>query len=138
MKKLVSILTVSFLLLIAFSSTSIACNKGCTPGFWKQVQHETSWLFPYAPEVLFDDVFACDTTGSLTLLDALETGGGGIYALRRHAVASLLNAEAFPCFDGGSPEDVINAYCASLGSALEIEDQKNDFEEDNDQTCPLD
>lgn len=136
MKKLVSIFTVSFLLLIAFSSISIACNKGCTPGYWKQAQHWDSWI-NHSTGDAFDDVFTCEDTGELTLLEALKKGGGGIYALRRHAVASLLNCEAFPCFDGGSPLDAVEDYCSSLDSAMSIETQKDEFETNNDQTCPL-
>ena len=37
-------------------------------------------------------MFGVDVPGDPTLLDALNSGGGGINALMRHAVAALLNA----------------------------------------------
>jgi hypothetical protein len=137
MQKIVLLTGVLLFLLFGFSVSAVACDKGCTPGYWKQEQHWDSWG-SYFPEQEFDDVFTCDSTGEMTLVDALKGKGGGLYALRRHAVASLLNADAFCCFDGGTPQNVINAYCAALSSAMSIEDQKDRFANDNEQNCPLD
>ena len=139
MKRLISIMAVALFLVLAFGFNSFACNNGCTPGFWKQVQSRDAWLnTDFYPTQDFDEVFQCgDDTGDLTLIAALKKGGGGIYALRRHAVANILNCASIHCFDGGSPQDTIDAYCAALGSAMSMEITKNDFEAENDQTCPF-
>ena len=73
-------------------------GEGCTPGFWKQSQHFDSWA-GFSPDQSFNDVFGVNVTLSTggndaTLLEALQSGGGGINALARHAVAALLNASS--------------------------------------------
>lgn len=83
-------------------------NEGCTPGYWKQTQHFGSWA-PSVPTgtnaTLFFDVFTvCDMDGTncsyrglpadLTLLQALQLGGGGFNALARHAAAAYLSASS--------------------------------------------
>ena len=137
MKKTIFTLGLAFFLITAFTASASACNKGCTPGYWKQDQHE--WVWAYSRQASFFDTFgSCDEDAKdISLLTALQTGGGGLAALRRHAVASLLNADRFSCFDGGSPTDVIDAYCDHLADAGAIEDQKNLLEGDNDQKCNL-
>jgi hypothetical protein len=62
---------------------------GCTPGFWK---NQTSVWSGFSPGDLFNSVFGVNYDASLTLLDALNQGGGGFAALARHASAALLNA----------------------------------------------
>jgi hypothetical protein len=64
---------------------------GCTPGFWKQPQHEQYWV-NYETTDMFNDVFGITQRPGITLLKALDTGGGGEIALGRHAVAALLDA----------------------------------------------
>ena len=70
---------------------AFAAASGCTPGLWK---NKTSlWPLAFDPSDDFDLVF--DVTGlNRTLLKALQTGGGGLDALGRHATAALLNAAA--------------------------------------------
>jgi len=65
-------------------------DEGCTPGFWKN--HLSSWS-GYAPGADFDTTFGVNFfTPNITLLQAVNLGGGGIRALARHGVAALLNA----------------------------------------------
>jgi len=66
-------------------------QEGLTPGFWKQCHHFGYWV-GYSPWQKYEAVFGVNVPGCPTLLDALESGGGGIYALMRHSVAALLNA----------------------------------------------
>lgn len=94
-----------------------AGGQGRTPGFWKQEHHFGHWPAPYCaknqpacpcgPATKFCDIFNCAAAGSgcdneengvnaaygnKTLLQVLNQGGGGFYALGRHAVAALLNS----------------------------------------------
>ena len=64
-------------------------GEGCTPGYWKT--HPDNWV-GYDPTELFNNVFGVVDPDDLTLMEALWAGGGGKYALGRHAVAALLNA----------------------------------------------
>lgn len=68
-------------------------GEGLTPGFWKQSQHFYAWT-GYTPSQSYNAVFGVnDPVGNgLTLLQALQRGGGGNAALGRHAVAAILNA----------------------------------------------
>jgi len=68
--------------------------QGCTPGYWRQPQHADSWLpTGLSPSDDFNAVFGVNASFSPhTLLDAVWLGGGGEFALARHAVAALLNA----------------------------------------------
>ncbi len=68
--------------------------SGLTPGFWKN--HTCLWQ-GNKPTDSFNAVFGvcikigCDSNP--TLLTALQSGGGGVTALARQAVAALLNSE---------------------------------------------
>lgn len=64
--------------------------QGLTPGYWKN--HLEAWV-GYDPGDSFEGTFGVDIVGpDITLLQALETGGGKFIALDRHAAAALLNA----------------------------------------------
>ena len=144
MKKLMVGLIAVCTLFFALNTYSIAniipppppvpCDKGCTPGYWKQPHHFDSWNYPYVPEKTLQQAFGCG--GSTTLLEALEANGGGIYALQRHAVAALLNAAEFPCFKL-TEQEVKAKFCAALSSVSLIETKKDLFEDLNDAFCPL-
>lgn len=119
---------------------------GCTPGYWKQDHHFDSWA-GYWPNDTLEAVFDVpDSLGmdNLTLLDALNFGGGGgvqggAKILLRAAVAALLN-EAHTDFEfalsGGSVVSQVNAALAtenrntmlSLASTLDAA---------NNYGCPL-
>lgn len=74
------------------------------------------------------------------MLDVLNTGGGGVEALSRHAVAALLNAShplvGYPM----TAEAVIHAYQVAIdsGNAAVIEAQKNLFDAFNNAGCTID
>ncbi|MDX1752558.1 MAG: T9SS type A sorting domain-containing protein, partial [Salinimicrobium sediminis] len=70
--------------------------EGCTLGYWKN--HTDRWCDEYQTCTEYGLVFenAPDELATLTLLEVLNLGGGGIYNLGRQSVAALLNA----CSDG--------------------------------------
>jgi hypothetical protein len=114
--------------------------QGCTPGYWKQDQHFDSWQV-YSPTDSFNTVFGVSGPfpDSLTLLDALNQGGGGVNALGRHAVAGLLSSINSAVDYGLTPTEVIEKTRAALnsGNATTIEGQKNVFAALNEKGCPL-
>ncbi|WP_291992060.1 SdrD B-like domain-containing protein [Candidatus Accumulibacter sp. ACC003] len=73
-------------------------GEGLTPGFWKT--HSSYGPAPlagwpetgYGPNDSYETIFGVDVPGSPSLLEALGSGGGGVYALMRHSTAALLNA----------------------------------------------
>ena len=67
-------------------------GEGCTPGYWKN--HTESWgPTGFKPSDDFDTVFGVDAfSPDKTLLQALQSGGGGLNKLGRHGTAALLNA----------------------------------------------
>jgi hypothetical protein len=110
-------------------------TAGCTPGYWKQDQHFDSWTAPYAPNTLFSAVFENAFPG-MTLLQVLESGGGGLDALGRHTVAALLNAASSGVSYGMTPAQVIAAFNAVYPGG-NYEGQKNIFATANERGCPL-
>lgn len=125
-------------------------NEGCTPGYWKQSQHFGNWA-PLVPTgdmaTKFFDIFpVCEMDGSdcsyqglsadLTLLEALQLGGGNFNALARHAAAAYLNAKSKSVkysFTTLELKDwVISAF--KNGNAETI---KNKLEQANEAGCPL-
>jgi hypothetical protein len=110
-------------------------SVGCTPGYWKQSHHFDSWPDTYDPDQLFSSVFENAFPG-MTLLQVLETGGGGLEALGRHAVASLLNAEASGASFGLAPNQVVGMFNTLFPDfASEFESLKDIFEDMNEQGC---
>ncbi|MBI4304240.1 MAG: hypothetical protein HY665_07905 [Chloroflexi bacterium] len=74
-------------------------GEGFTPGYWKN--HLSDWpATGYATTNNFNAIFGVtnSVSSSLTLLQAINLGGGGERALIRHATAALLNA-AHPSVD---------------------------------------
>jgi serine-aspartate repeat-containing protein C/D/E len=73
-------------------------GEGLTAVFWKA--HSIYGPAPlagwpetgYGPNDSYESIFGVAVPGTPTLLDALNTGGGGIDALMRHSTAALLNA----------------------------------------------
>ncbi|MFD3000246.1 T9SS type A sorting domain-containing protein, partial [Pontibacter toksunensis] len=119
--------------------------EGCTPGYWKQAHHFGNWGCGYDPTgadaTLFFDVFDVSNfrglDEDLTLLEALNLGGGGFNALARHAAAALLNA----C----DPADVNYTYTTAQVEAM-VEGAfasgnptavHSDLERANERGCPL-
>jgi hypothetical protein len=110
---------------------------GCTPGFWKQRQHYSSWI-GVAPTHKITAVFNVTPTfnSDLNLIGALSLQGGGESALLRHGVAAFLNASNTTVHYAYSKSQVIllvqQAY--STGAFEQI---KNMFETQNEIGCPL-
>ncbi|HSH46400.1 MAG TPA: hypothetical protein VK966_11205 [Longimicrobiales bacterium] len=108
--------------------------EGCTPGYWKQVQHFGNWT-GYTPDQQFSDVFE-DAFPGMTLLEVLGQGGGGLKALGRHTVAALLNASGSVDYPVTSAQAVIDAFNGVVPDGG-VEDLKNEFEGYNELGCTL-
>jgi len=98
---------------VVLVTNQICVFEGCTLGYWKN--HTDRWCSSYTPSMLFGDVFANapSNLANLTLLQALNLGGGGIYNLARQGVAALLNACSdevdYPAPYSESPQSVKDA-----------------------------
>jgi hypothetical protein len=117
------------------TTTTPEDGEGCTPGFWKT--HPESWT-GFSTEDTLEDVF--DVPNSLglddtTLLEALDTGGGGVNALLRHAVAALLNSASPDVEFGLTTAQVIAETNEALASG-DYESTKDMFEALNEQSAP--
>ena len=116
-------------------------QEGCTLGYWKN--HTDRWCDAYETCDIFGAVFANTppSLANLTLLQALNLGGGGIYNLARQGVAALLNA-CSPDVDyagySDNPQAVINAvsaaYLAGGNASGMLASQLDRF---NNAGCPL-
>ena len=111
--------------------------EGLTPGFWKT--HSAAGPAPLAgwpetgrsPGDSYEAVFGVNVPGTPSLLDALNTGGGGLNALLRHSTAALLNASnPFINYDYTVAE-VIQMTQAAITSA-NYEPTKNLFATQNE------
>ena len=113
-------------------------DEGCTPGYWKQEQHFGSWT-TYLRTADFDATFGVNFfTPNLTLLAALENGGGGLDALGRHGVAALLNAASAGvdyAYSVAQVIDIVQGDGAYAG--LSVEARKNLLATANEAGCPL-
>jgi hypothetical protein len=123
-------------LVVCRTTTEEEDGEGCTPGYWKQEQHFDSWM-GYAPTDYYDDVFGVGP--HITLLAALESGGGGQDALLRHSVAALLNSAGDVAY-GMSDAQIIAAVQAAYATGTKdaFNAAKDVFEELNERYCPLD
>ncbi|HEX2382010.1 MAG TPA: hypothetical protein VHI95_05210, partial [Acidimicrobiales bacterium] len=115
-------------------------GEGCTPGFWKAPQHFDSWV-GFSPDQTFNDVFGVNVTLSTggddaTLLEALQSGGGGINALARHAVAALLNASS-PDVDSDFTTAQVIALVQDAVASGNLKAAKNLVAASNEAGCPL-
>jgi hypothetical protein len=112
--------------------------QGCTPGYWRQDQHFDSWVpTGYAPGDDFEAVFGVDASfDPHTLLDAVWLGGGGEFALARHAVAALLNA-AHPAVNYQFTEAQVIAGVQNAYATGNFEPFKIQLDFANNAGCPL-
>ncbi|MDI6031695.1 T9SS type A sorting domain-containing protein [Flavobacterium sp. LB2P84] len=105
---------------VVLVTNQICIVEGCTLGYWKN--HTDRWCSSYTPTMLFGDVFvnAPSNLANLTLLQALNLGGGGIFNLARQGVAALLNACSdevdYPAPYSDSPQSVIDAVNAAYSA----------------------
>ncbi|MGA9117560.1 MAG: SdrD B-like domain-containing protein [Bacteroidota bacterium] len=112
-------------------------GEGCTPGYWKQSQHFSSWPAPFTPGTPFSAVFENAFPGR-TLLQVLKLGGGGLNALGRHTVAALLNSASAGVSYTLTPSAVIAMFNGVYpGGGTAYETLKDVFEDYNEQGCPL-
>jgi hypothetical protein len=111
-------------------------GKGCTPGYWKQPQHFSSWV-GYSPTDPFGSVFENAFPGK-SLVDVLGQGGGGLKALGRHTVAALLNASSGVNTQLTTAEVIAKFNAAYPGTGESYTMLKNEFEALNELGCPLD
>lgn len=110
-------------------------GQGCTPGYWKQSQHFSSWTAPYSPSTQFSAVFE-DAFPGKTLLQVLGQGGGGLNALGRHTVAALLNSASGSVSYDMTTAGVITAF-NDVFPGGDYEARKNIFAEFNEQGCSI-
>lgn len=115
----------------------VPTGEGCTPGYWKNIRmHGCNWT-GYATGADFDATFGVNIfSPNMTLLQALNAGGGGWFALGRHAVSALLNAASadvnYPYSTGEVIALVQDAYAAG-----DPEPYKNMLAMANEVYCPL-
>jgi hypothetical protein len=125
----------------AIVTTEICAQEGCTLGYWKN--HTDRWCQDYRTCDLFGNVFvdAPSNLANLTLLEALNLGGGGIYNLARQGVAALLNTcsdevDYAGYFDNSSSViDAVNAAYRADGKAPGLLASELDYF--NNSGCPL-
>ena len=115
----------------------VVCEKtgaeGLTPGFWKNnaAKHGASAWMGYSPDQTVESVFgsAFGSLGSLTLAEALGTGGGGLNALLRHSVAAVLNAAHTEVDYALTTGQIISQVQAAVADgAAAIEQLKNELD----------
>lgn len=110
--------------------------QGCTLGYWKN--HTDRWCSAYSTNTLFGSVFenAPESLAGLTLLEALNLGGGDIYNLARQGVAALLNAcsgELEYEYDAATVISRVNDAYASGNAGVEA----THLDDLNNAGCPL-
>jgi hypothetical protein len=119
------------------TTTPPPAGEGCTPGYWKN--HPESWpATGFSTGMMLESVFDVpDSLGldSKTLLAALQTGGGGVNALLRHAVAALLNS-AHPSVDYDLTTAEVIAMTNTALASGDYEATKDIFEGLNEQSAP--
>ena len=109
-------------------------EEGCSPGFWKN--HTDTWPQGYSADDKVRNLLGEDAPSDLTLLEALELGGGELNALLRHVVAALLNS-AHADIDYPYDFDAIIALFQVAVDGGDIEGAKGLLEEANEAGCPL-
>ena len=110
--------------------------EGCSPGFWKQPHHLEDWPDLFSPDDTVSVVFGIEAPPDLTLLQALDEGGGGVNGLLRHAVAALLNAAHDGVNYPFSVAEVISMTQVAFPDG-DIEGTKATFEAANELGCGL-
>jgi hypothetical protein len=112
-------------------------GEGCTPGYWKQEHHYGNWVGGFTPEMPFADVFE-DAFPGMSLVEVLHQGGGGLKALGRHVVASLLNSSSDHVAYELTPAYIIErfneVYPASKDDYNKLKGMLEDY---NERHCPL-
>jgi hypothetical protein len=128
--------------------TVIHCFEGCSPGYYKT--HYQAWCNG-TPSTFFFTKFSGITNkrglpSTTTMAQAIGFGGGGYYALARHAVAALQNA----CHNAvdypytttqilTAVKNMFNSGFTTLGGKnySGVEALKNELDRANNLNCPL-
>jgi len=102
--------------------------NGCTPGYWKN--HLNEWgAAGYSPADDFDATFGTNYFNpNISLLQAINLGGGGLNKVARHGTAALLSA-AHPDVD--YPFTVVEVIAAVQAGNVDA------LATANEQNCPL-
>ncbi len=114
-------------------------QAGCSPGYWKthtQSWYSRAWL---DPQDSFNQTFGVSFPGrDMTLLEAVDMGGGAEEKLARHAVAALINARSNIGYSFSRYEviEMVRAGLAADGTLGEPE--ATDLAVANNTGCPLD
>jgi hypothetical protein len=164
MKKMLSLALSAAVASVAFAApaataTTGGSTEGCTPGYWKVKQHHDSWQEAQPGQKLtskYAQASLYSSTKDMTLLQALQGGGGGgldgaAKILARAATAAWLNAAyddgsghlAFPwrratASDWGRPAlvETVNAAFASKNRDTMVA-LASRLDADNNLGCPL-
>ncbi|MBF9253532.1 T9SS type A sorting domain-containing protein [Pontibacter sp. 172403-2] len=112
-------------------------SEGCTLGYWKN--HTDRWCSNYQTSTRFGSVFTAAPSDlkNLTLLQALNLGGGGKYNLARQGVAALLNAcsgEVASPYTTNDVKTIVNNAFRNSGTIGQV---ASDLDEANNLGCPL-
>jgi hypothetical protein len=108
--------------------------EGCTPGFWKN--HPAVWE-GFSSSDDFDTVFAVNAFDpDISLLDALNLGGGGLHRLARHGTAALLNAAHSEVDFPLTTAEVIDLVQEAVASG-DFESAADELEELNEADCTI-
>jgi hypothetical protein len=111
-------------------------GEGCTPGYWKVKQHHDSWV-DYTSSDSFETIFQVEIGDDITLLQALKIRDPwGEGALKRHAVAALLNASSSVDYLYTEAEVIEWVRMAYTNGDFEL--HKDHLEMENQRMCPLD
>lgn len=109
-------------------------GQGCTPGYWKN--HLGSWT-GYSPSSDFDATFGVNLfSPNISLLQALNLGGGGHERIARHATAALLNSTNSGVSSSATTAEVI-AMVQAVAVSRDFEGTGDILEAMNEQGCPL-
>ena len=124
--------------------------EGCTPGYWKN--HTERWdgagnddfTATVQHHDLFNAFFGVTAAQSgkpdtATLLEAAQTGGGGLNALGRHAAAGAASADAGIQY-AYTVQEVVDIYRDGVGAdagPLDVDSAKDALESANEAGCPL-
>ncbi|ALW86664.1 hypothetical protein AUC43_17205 [Hymenobacter sedentarius] len=118
--------------------------NGCTLGYYKNHTGSDSWGCGYTPTTLYTTVFG-STNGlldpNLTLLGALQLGGGKQFNLARQSVAALLNI-CSPLVNYSIYEGNIAGFIAAVHNAFSSADAAGAYASildgyNNTGECPL-
>lgn len=121
-----------------------ASTQGCSPGYWKNHTAAGKWPSPYTPGTTFSSVFGATNNpfGTKTLLQVLQTGGGGITALGRQTVSALLNAQALGAANFGIDaatviSDFDAVYPGTSAAQQTLQTYFESLTDVNGRVCPL-